>query len=69
MFRVKNNTIPEAFENKFEIIIRSHHYYPRVHHYYPRRQGENNFIEPQIYLKATKFEISSSGPRLWNSLT
>ena len=25
MFRLKNNTIPEAFENKFEIV---HHLYP-----------------------------------------
>ena len=25
MFRVKNNTKPEAFENKFEIV---HHHYP-----------------------------------------
>ena len=59
MFRVKNNTIPEAFVNKFEI----------VHHHYPTRHSENNFIEPKIYFKATKFAISSRGPRLWNSLT
>ena len=38
MFRVKNNTIPEAFVNKFEI----------VHHHYPTRHSENNFIEPKI---------------------
>ena len=59
MFRVKNNTIPEVFVNKFEI----------VHHHYPTRHSENNFIEPKIYFKATKFAISSRGPRLWNSLT
>ena len=59
MFRVKNNTIPEAFVNKFEI----------VHHHYQTRHSENNFIEPKIYFKATKFAISSRGPRLWNSLT
>ena len=58
MFRVKNNTKPEAFENKFEI----------VHHHYPTRHSENNFIEPKIYFKATKFAISLRGPRLWNSL-
>ena len=59
MFRVKNNTIPEAFVNKFEI----------VHHHYQTRHSENNFVEPKIYFKATKFAISSRGPRLWNSLT
>ena len=59
MFRVKNNTKPEAFENKFEI----------VHHHYPTKHSENNFTEPKIYFKATKFAISSRGPRLWNSLT
>ena len=60
MFRVKNNTIPEAFVNKFEIVL---------HHHYQTRHSENNFIEPKIYFKATKFAISSRGPRLWNSLT
>ena len=59
MFRVKNNTIPEAFVNKFEI----------VHHHYPTRHSENNFIEPKIYFKATKFAISSHGSGLWNTLT
>ena len=59
MFRVKNNTKPEAFENKFEI----------VHYHYPTKHSENNFTEPKIYFKATKFAISSRRPRLWNSLT
>ena len=58
MFRVKNNTKPEAFENNFEI----------VHHHYPTRHSEYNFIEPKIYFKTTKFAISSRGPRLWNIL-
>ena len=59
MFRVKNNTIPEEFVNKFEI----------VHHHYPTRRNENNFTEPKIYFKAIKFAIPSRGARLWNSLT
>ena len=59
MFRVKNHTILEAFDNEFEII----------HHHYPKRHSENNFTEPKIYFKATKFAISSRGPRLWNNLT
>ena len=50
MFRVKSNTKPEAFENKFEI----------VHHWH----SEINFIEPKIYFKATKFAISSRVPGL-----
>ena len=58
MFRVKNNTIPEGFVNKLEI----------VHHHYQTRHSENNFIEPKIYCKATKFAISSREPRLWNTL-
>ena len=59
MFRVKNNTIPEVFYNKFEL----------VHHNYQTRHSENNFIEPKLYFKTTKFAISSRGPRLWNSVT
>ena len=59
MFRVKNNRKPEAFQNKFEI----------VHHLYPTRHRENNFIEPKIYFKVTKFGISSRGRRLQNNLT
>ena len=59
MFRAKHNAIPEAFVNKFEI----------VHHHYSTRHSENNFIEPKIYFKTTKFAISSCRLRLWNSLT
>ena len=59
MFRLKNNTILEAFENKFET----------EHHHYPTRDSENNFIEPKIHFKATTFAISLRGPHLWNSLT
>ena len=56
MFRVKNNTIPEALQTKFQI----------VQHNYATRHCENNFEEPETTFKATKFAISSSGPRLWN---
>ena len=59
MFKVKNNTKPDAFENKFEVI----------YYHYPTRHKENNFIKPKVCFKATKFTISSRGPRLWNSLT
>ena len=59
MLRVKNNTIPEAFWTKFEI----------VQHNYATRHSENNFEEPKITLKTTKFAISSRGPRLWNKHT
>ena len=49
--RVKNNTIPESIENKFEII----------YHHHPTRHSKNNYNEPNIYFKSTKFTISSRG--------
>ena len=54
IFRVKSNTIPEAFWTKFQI----------AQHNYVTRHSKNNFEEPKITLKATKFAISSRGPRL-----
>ena len=59
MFRVKNNSIPETFWKKFQI----------VQHNYMTRHSKNNFEEPKITLKATKFAISSHGPRVWNNHT
>ena len=59
MFRIKTNTIPETFRTKFQI----------VQHNYATRHSENNFEEPKITLKTTKFAISSRGPRLWNKHT
>ena len=41
MLRVKNNTIPEAFWTKFQI----------VQHNYATRHNENNFEEPKIRLQ------------------
>ena len=55
----QNNTIREAFRTKFQI----------VQHNYETRHSENNFDEPKITFKATKFAISSRGPRLWNKNT
>ena len=59
MFRAKNNTIPEAFRTKFQI----------VQHNYVTRHSENNFEEPKITLKATKLAIFLRGLRLWNKHT
>ena len=59
MFRIKNNTIPEAFRTKFQI----------GQHNYRTQHSKNNFEEPKITLKATKFAISSRGRRLWNKHT
>ena len=56
MFRVKNNTIPEALRTKFQI----------VQHNYATRHSKNNFEESKITFKATKFAISSREPCLWN---
>ena len=39
-----------------------------IHHHYPKKHSENNFIDPKIYFKATKFALSSREPRLWNTL-
>ena len=59
MFRVKNNTIPETFRTKFQI----------VQHNYATRHSENNFEETKTTLKTTKFAISSPEPHLWNKHT
>ena len=59
MFRVKNNTRPETFRTRFQI----------VQHNYATRYSKNNFEEPKRTLKATKFAISSRGPRPWNKHT
>ena len=56
MFRVKNNTIPEAFQTQFQI----------AQHNYATRHSENNFGKSKITLKAA---ISSRGPCLWNKHT
>ena len=61
IFRAKNNTIPESIRTKFQIQI--------VQHNYATRHSENNFGEPKITLKTTKFAISSRGPRLSNKHT
>ena len=54
MFKVKNGLIPDAFQNKFNMI--SYAYFTK------------NFKEPRFSLKITKFAISSRGPRLWNKI-
>ena len=59
MFRLKSNTIPEAFRTKCQI----------AQHNYATRYNENNFEEPKITFKATKFAIPSRGHRLWNKHT
>ena len=59
MLRVKNNTIPEAFRTKFQI----------VQHNYVTSHSENNFEETKITFKVTKFAISSRGPHPWNKHT
>ena len=56
MFKVKNGLIPDAFQNKFNMI--SHDYFTK--------NCMCNFREPRFSLKITKFAISSQGPRLWN---
>ena len=56
MFKVKNGSIRDAFQNKFHLI--SHGYFTKTSMY--------NFKEPRFSLKITKFAISSPGPRLFD---
>ena len=58
MFKVKNGFIPDAFQNKFNMI--SHDYFTK--------NSMCHFKEPRFSLKITKFAISSRGPRLWNKI-
>ena len=59
MLRVKNNTIPEAFCTKFQI----------VQYNYPIRHSKTKFDKPKMTFKFTKFATSSRGSRLWNKYT
>ena len=59
MFIVKNNNIQQSFQTKLQILQRN----------YATRHSENNFEEPKITFKATKFAIYSRGPRIWNKHT
>ena len=56
MFKVKNGLIPDAFQNKFNMISLD----------YFTENSMCNFKEPRFSLKISKFAISSRGPRLWN---
>ena len=58
MFKAKNGLVPDAFQNKFNMI--SHDYFTK--------NSMCNFKEPRFSLKITKFTISSRGPRLWNKI-
>ena len=51
MFKVKNDLIPDAFQNKFNMI--SHDYFTK--------NSMCNFKEPRFSLKVTKFAMSSRG--------
>ena len=59
MFRVHNETIPKSFQTKFQYI----------EHKYETRQSQDKFIIPKRNARITCFAISSSGLRIWNSLT
>ena len=59
MFQVKNNTITSALKKRFQLM----------QHNYPTSFSKNNFKQPKLNLKITKFTISSTGPRLWKKVT
>ena len=58
MLKVKNGLIPDAIQNKFNMI--THDYFTKNSMY--------NFKEPRFSLKVTKLAISLRGPRLWNKI-
>ena len=51
MLRVKNNTIPEAFENKFEI----------VHHHYLTRHSKSTSLKLKFNLRLLKLQCLHVG--------
>ena len=59
MFQVKNNTITSALKKRFQLM----------QHNYPTNFSKNNFKQPKLNLKITKFTISSTGPPLWKKVT
>ena len=59
MFRVKNNTIPDIFCTKFQIVQFN----------FAIRHSKNNFDKPKMTFKVTKFGTSSPGSRLLNKHT
>ena len=58
MFKVKNGSIPDTFQNRFYLIS----------HDYLTKNSIHNFKEPMFNLKITNFAMSSRGPRLWNKI-
>ena len=58
MFRVKNNTIPIVFNQKFKTID----------HIYPTRNSKDNFVLTTAKYKQIKNAIFSRGPILWNTI-
>ena len=58
MFRVKSNTTPYVFHERFTDIT----------HQYPTRFNQSKFVQCKTKLSRTKFAISSSGPHLWNNI-
>ena len=56
--RIKSNTIPSALQEKFPLLQRN----------YPTNFSKNNYKDPKLNLRTTKFAISSRGPRLWSKL-
>lgn len=58
MFNFKNEKLPKAFCNRFQIIRNR----------YNTRSSSKNFREPYSHLQLVKFSISHRGPKIWNNL-
>ena len=60
MYKVKNNTIPSIFQNRFMLNNK---------HKYTTRSSAENYKKPIKNTKFSQFSISFRGPHLWNQIT
>ena len=60
MYKVKNNTIPNIFQNRFMLNNK---------HRYTTRSSAENYKKPKKNSKFSQFSISFRGPHLWNQIT
>ena len=57
MFKVKQKTAPDIFNNQFS----------KIQHKYPTRYSKNNFNIPKKISKLTSYSTVHRGPNLWNA--
>ena len=57
MYKAKHNLKPRAFDKTLR----------EIHHKHPTRFSRRNFKQPKIITKATSFDISSRGSKIWDN--